>query len=52
MKQSHRVSPVRILIFLCAAALVVSASTFTMSAQSLLDGPTVWDGVFTEALLP
>jgi cytochrome c553 len=49
MKQSHRVSPVRILIFLCAAALVVSASTFTMSAQSLLDGPTVWDGVFTEA---
>jgi cytochrome c553 len=43
------VSPVRILLFLSAAALFVAASTFTTSAQSLLDGPTVWDGVFTEA---
>ena len=49
MKQSHRVSPVRLFIFLSAAALVVAGAGFTTSAQGLLDGPTVWDGVFTEA---
>ena len=50
MNQSARVSPVRLLIFLSAALLVVAGGVFTTSAQGPdLEGPTVWDGVFTEA---
>jgi cytochrome c553 len=50
MNHRDRVSPVRVLIFLSAALLVVAGGVFTTSAQGPdLDGPTVWDGVFTEA---
>ena len=50
MNHSACFSPVRLLTFLSAALLVVAGGMFTTSAQEPgLDGPTVWDGVFTEA---
>jgi cytochrome c553 len=50
MNHCARVSPVSLLIFLSSAFLVVAGGVFTTSAQGPgLEGPTVWDGVFTEA---